>query len=215
MRNKLCEYCGNEFMPHRKTNRFCSYACVKAAKGHYGGRYSAGLRCECCGRTFAATGKDVRRGRKYCSNECRYYAKGSVEKRGCAICGKKFSVPLSFPHKACSDECQAILRSQSISGEGNPAWRGGISDQGYPPEWGENLKEQIRSRANRLCALCQGQETDIKHSVHHIDGDKDNVCSANLIALCQSCHAKVHMSGLFNFWAGVLKADVMYRVAYI
>lgn len=72
MRN--CEFCGQEFMPYKKTQKFCSRACSEA------GRKSRTKRCITCGKEFECENAIS----KYCSDECgaiyRRIARGLVEK---------------------------------------------------------------------------------------------------------------------------------------
>jgi hypothetical protein len=72
-------------------------------------------------------------------------------------------------------------------------WKGGISLLPYGSEFNETLKEQIRSRDNYVCHICgKHQEGKRKFTVHHIDYNKKNNDSSNLVTLCISCHAKTN-----------------------
>ena len=85
-----------------------------------------------------------------------------------------------------------------LAGENNPNWRGGICREPYGFEFDEFLKEQIRQRDDYICQLCgisQDEHVELiddKLSVHHIDYDKTNNVSSNLISLCKSCHSKTN-----------------------
>ncbi len=82
--------------------------------------------------------------------------------------------------------------SAALLGCKNPAWRGGISCLPYTWVFNETLKSKIRERDAHTCQFCKIPETDCGQAldVHHIDYDKTNSESANLIALCHSCHSK-------------------------
>ena len=73
-----------------------------------------------------------------------------------------------------------------------------ISEQKYPFEWGEELKDLIRKRDNYICQECgihQDELSDKWHKkldVHHIDYKKDNCNPDNLISLCRSCHVQTN-----------------------
>jgi len=81
------------------------------------------------------------------------------------------------------------------AGEKNPNWRGGISGKPYSFNFISELREKIRERDNYQCQICAKKEEsligyDRKLPVHHIDYDKTNDNSENLITLCHSCHSK-------------------------
>ena len=64
-------------------------------------------------------------------------------------------------------------------------WQGGISRLPYNTErWNNDLKESIRQHDNHQCQFCGIKENGKKHSVHHIDYDKQNCNKENLITLC-------------------------------
>ncbi len=94
----------------------------------------------------------------------------------------------------------AEIRDPHRSGKDNPSWRGGVSNAPYPFEFCESLKEFIRSRDGYACQLCDatGEGTGKKLPVHHIDYDKSNLDSSNLITLCNSCNSRVNFSR--KFW---------------
>jgi len=87
---------------------------------------------------------------------------------------------------------------EKISGEKGYNWRGGISFEEYSTAWTEALKESIRKRDKYSCQLCGKKQEDLleklqkKLAVHHIDYDKKNLNTENLISLCRSCHGKTN-----------------------
>ena len=62
----------------------------------------------------------------------------------------------------------------------------------YPLEFNNSLRKRIRDRDNHTCKECNITEDELgyKLSVHHIDYNKQNSKSENLISLCRSCHSK-------------------------
>ena len=73
-------------------------------------------------------------------------------------------------------------------GKNNPNWNNGSSFKPYSIDWTITLKKAIRERDKYTCQIC-GKEG---FSVHHIDYNKKNCNSDNLIILCSSCHTKTN-----------------------
>ncbi|KKL78560.1 hypothetical protein LCGC14_2023630 [marine sediment metagenome] len=77
--------------------------------------------------------------------------------------------------------------------EKNPLWLGGISFLPYTSEWTPTFRHQIKEGDSFTCQLCFVTPEDIKElHVHHIDYDKTNNRTDNLISLCHSCHSKTN-----------------------
>ena len=78
----------------------------------------------------------------------------------------------------------------------NHNWKGGYSIGDYPQEFNDKLKESIRIRDSHICQNCgKTQELQLKEinmilSIHHIDYNKKNNDTDNLITLCLSCYAR-------------------------
>ena len=79
-----------------------------------------------------------------------------------------------------------------ISGEKCHFWKGGISFKPYALDWTETLKRSIRERDHYICQLCEELQSDRAFDVHHIDYNKNNSNSDNLITLCHKCHLKTN-----------------------
>lgn len=60
----------------------------------------------------------------------------------------------------------------------------------YPPEFSYELRLQIRRRDKFKCQICGVHQKGL--SVHHIDCNKFNNQTSNLVSLCRSCHLAVH-----------------------
>lgn len=75
------------------------------------------------------------------------------------------------------------------------AWQGGKSFEPYSVDWTKDLKRAIRKRDKYTCQIC-GIEPAI--FVHHIDYNKKNCSSNNLITLCPSCHSKTNYNR--DYW---------------
>jgi hypothetical protein len=76
-------------------------------------------------------------------------------------------------------------------------WRGGIWFEPYPQDWTKTLKQSIRQRDNYTCQIC-GKEPAI--IVHHIDYNKKNCDTKNLIVVCSPCHSKTNFNR--KYWVG-------------
>jgi len=91
-------------------------------------------------------------------------------------------------------EEERLKHSIAMSGENNHFWIHGKSSEPYHPEFNQLLKRQIRERDNIICQVCQCGEEPLGRAldIHHIDYDKNNNNSDNLIGLCHSCHPQTN-----------------------
>jgi hypothetical protein len=76
-------------------------------------------------------------------------------------------------------------------------WQGGKSFEKYTVDWTETLKISIRERDKYTCRICGKHQGDKAFIVHHIDYNKKNCNSDNLITLCASCHSKTNTKRIF------------------
>ena len=90
--------------------------------------------------------------------------------------------------------------SEGIKLEKNPNWKGGISFEPYSIDWTETLKRAIRERDKYICQLCKGYG----NVVHHIDYNKKNCNTNNLICLCVRCNSKVNFNR--RYWKDVCES---------
>lgn len=81
-------------------------------------------------------------------------------------------------------------------GKLNANWRGGLSFEPYGLEFSKELKEQVRKQDNYQCQECNFSQEQLgyKLSVHHIDYNKKNNSSDNLISLCKNCHSQTNFN---------------------
>lgn len=100
-----------------------------------------------------------------------------------------------------SDETkQKISKANTgkLTGEKNPAWKGGISFEPYCPKWTEEFRNRIRAFFGYRCALCglpQEWNNDAKLSCHHVEYNKMACCDgepAHFAALCKKCHIRTN-----------------------
>lgn len=140
-----------------------------------------------------------------------------------SMLGKKHSeetkrkMSLSQIGREVTKECREKLRLanlgkkhspefiEKISGEKSRFWKGGISFEPYGLEFNEQLKEQIRKRDQYRCQECMHHQNELfqnttigmrpcKLSIHHIDFNKKNNATNNLISLCKPCHAQTQFN---------------------
>ena len=141
--------------------------------------------CVYCGKRLAGNKK------KYCNNtcKCKYFYKTHKEQENkrstkwiqshykprvnnsCKLCGTKCG-----RKKYCSDKCKPL--------------------QIRIPQ--EHIKEYMTwgNRFNSECNVCE--KTFFLLHIHHKDGNHSNNNKENLIAVCSSCHKKIHTPSLRN-----------------
>jgi len=105
----------------------------------------------------------------------------------------KLKISLALSGKKHSEE-RRIKNSLAKQGDKHPSWMGGKSFEPYGIEFNNELRVLIRERDNFTCQECGFTEEQLgyKLCVHHIDYNKKNNESDNLICLCRSCHAQTN-----------------------
>lgn len=76
-----------------------------------------------------------------------------------------------------------------------------INYRDYPENW-KWLSKQIIKREGNRCYFCRSKnggkqiitKSKVVLTVHHIDGNKQNSETLNLIALCQRCHLRLDLA---------------------
>jgi hypothetical protein len=84
-------------------------------------------------------------------------------------------------------------RGATVSGAGNPAWKGGGDYWGFTKELTDSIRERDKFTCQKCGRVYSGGKT---WSVHHKDFDTKNNAESNLITLCTSCHRKIHKENL-------------------
>jgi hypothetical protein len=110
-------------------------------------------------------------------------------------------------------------------GQKNGNWINGSSLEEYGSKWDNKLREQIRHRDGFRCQLCfRHQKDEVKDflgrqyllCVHHIDYNKKNCDSDNLICLCRGCHSstthKLNRSYWIDFFRFYYSRNVEYEI---
>lgn len=179
--------------------------------------------CDYCGTEFAVNSyTENTQEHFFCSTEC--YSKWCSETRTgsnnpnwrggpvvlqCDQCNQDFEIARSALtiqlergqiHFFCSRDCMAEHRSIHYQGKDSPTWQGGISLEPYGDGFDDNLRRSIRERDGFECQLCGRSQKENRQlynrrlPVHHIDYDKENHSSENLITLCSVCHPKTNIN---------------------
>jgi len=81
-----------------------------------------------------------------------------------------------------------------------PNWNNGSSFEPYSPEFNKPLKQSILERDNYTCQNPNCEELHDKLHIHHIDYNKKNNNSENLIVLGDSCHSKTSGKNNRQYW---------------
>lgn len=92
-----------------------------------------------------------------------------------------------------------------------PAWRGGLSFEPYGLEFDDRLREQIRKRDDFVCQECEKTQKELKRllGIHHIDYNKQNNSTFNLISLCPKCHMKTNFNR--KHWTAYFKMKIFLK----
>ncbi len=80
------------------------------------------------------------------------------------------------------------------SGSNHPNWRGGVSFEPYSLEFNRNLKQSVKERDDNKCQNPGCWEINKELVIHHIDYNKRNCDTANLITLCRSCNSRANIN---------------------
>jgi hypothetical protein len=109
----------------------------------------------------------------------------------------------------CSRNCFGLWQSKNRIGKNHPNYICGEGNYPYPLKFAEELKQQIRKRDNHECQNCGMTEEEhlIVYGrvlpIHHIDYNKQNCNSKNLISLCDSCNSRANFNR--NYWIELYK----------
>ncbi len=107
-----------------------------------------------------------------------------------------------FYGKKHTEETRQLMKKNHVnfSGENNPNWQGGSSFEPYGIEFNKEKKQQVLERDNYTCQCPDCENISIKLDIHHIDYDKNNNISENLITLCAICHTKTNGKNKRQYW---------------
>lgn len=147
--------------------------------------------CDTCGKTFKKKLANIKASKKhYCCKDCQN--KGQITRIACNCdkCGKPITVLASVvkkskhKHNFCSKSCACSFNNTAFrSSTNNPNWKGS-----------DYIKVAFLAY-NPVCSICSFDNRDAL-GVHHIDTNRDNNDTDNLIILCANCHRIVHKDHL-------------------
>lgn len=101
----------------------------------------------------------------------------------------KKQISQSRKGKCCGPENHMYRKSGPLS----PVWNGGTKL--YASDWGPKVKQKVFERDGYVCQNCESKENLVPH---HIDYDKMNCDSTNLITVCSRCNLKAN--GNRDYW---------------
>ena len=203
-----CGYCGEEFLGRYADSKYCDARCAYQENENL--MNQKGEKHPCFGRQY--TEEEKRRAivplRKYMENndhpmlgvhhtedaKLKIAEKAIGNKRWL---GKKHTKETkrkisefrkANPHPESVRKKQAI----TITGSGNPNWKGGQSKLPYCPTWTDTFKKDIKDRDGWECQnpLCETPNEIL--CVHHINYKKMDCDFENLITLCNICNSKAN-----------------------
>jgi hypothetical protein len=205
-----CKICNKKLST--KYSKYCRTHFHQKYRGKNHPSWKGGLpTCEICGKILSRYGckrceKCMNIGRKLSKktklkiSKKLLYNKNAFKnkKPNCQICGEKVSTWVKKT-KWCL-KCFHIY----IRGKIHWNYRTGQSKLPYPFEFTQQLKAKIRKRDNYTCQKCGIKEKNyykkVKQqlAIHHIDYNKFNLHSKNLISLCKNCNSEVNFNR--DYW---------------
>ena len=179
--------------------------------------------CVVCGKVFSVPPTREKTA-KACSHKCAISVRAkSIERKitvVCEHCKLPFKIPRSHKNRRvyCSTDCMLVadryrkLRSDRISGYGNPRWTGGEAKHKDGYVYKRAQQHPFRSNGyvlkHRLVMEEALKEKDPTHRflveingemylnpalvVHHIDGDRRNNRVRNLLICTPQTHRRIH-----------------------
>lgn len=117
-------------------------------------------------------------------------------------------------HFFCNRKCLGAWQSKHQRGSNNSRWKGGISKEPYCHIWNTAFKNEIRERDNNICQFCGATKNclgnkEIAMAVHHVDYNKKNCGSENLITLCTLCNSRANKNR--DWWGSWFKAKMLHN----
>lgn len=193
--------------PRNLKRTFCSYKCAgehqRGANNHQWRGVKETRQCINCNKDFVVKNTSRKSTARYCSIQCRTIHYDMTEHPSdhkvwdkCKHCEKIIKITNRKIGKRnfCSQDCANKAHSFWIKGKNNGRYVHGDHAVPYPSGWTKTYKQQIRERDHHQCKVCLLKQEDhnVLLHVHHIDYNKNNINTDNLITLCKYCHGKMH-----------------------
>ena len=127
-------------------------------------------------------------------------------------CGKEKTIAGCDLKSGHTKSCGCYNLEQHM-GQNHHRYSNGSSLEKYPLEFNNKLRVSIRNRDYHKCQFpgCIYDDTreNLKLSVHHIDGDKNNCQEWNLVSLCINHHMKIESTnpGLWQHYFYNITSD--------
>jgi hypothetical protein len=198
-KNRICLYCGNEFLTKHQDGKFCCREhqatwMHENIKGEKHPQFtSVKIKCKYCSEEIVVQPSQLKNKHgNFCSKECHhkwtsenlqgesspYYNR---KKLNCIICGKEFTITKHWEKlgrtKYCSQECYWKDLPNLIGGDKHPNWTGGPKD--YCEKWNADFRKRIRAFFNYICINCGTRQKKKLLHCHHVYYDKKACCSLN------------------------------------
>lgn len=206
---KQCKKCKQQFIATfaKREQEFCGRACQSSSITRTDSRFTK--YCTVCEKQFKTYDKNAR----HCSKKCTYTT-SSISRRGknnpawksyeeldsaiCQRCNNEFKYSRNGMAKGrikafCSKECRLGVDTRKVRINTKE-----IIEQ-YPRKF-RDIRPKIKNRDNNCCSFC-GFNKNLE--VHHIDYNKKNNESNNLLTLCKRCHTFTHYCR--NFWKMIIQ----------
>lgn len=198
-----CPVCGKIFEDRPLVPRtHCSRECAHAAKHATAKRIE--VICEYCAKPFMTpdpSGWSRHIIPRYCSHSCsgkaNAVAQGQAVRekivRLCIHCGARFT-RLARPGRKylyCSRRCFWAHHR----GSNHTFWQGG-THRDYGPNWKEQRTSALERDAYHCCHCGSDDRPCVHHIVPRVEFDQDWTLMnelSNLVTLCPTCHANLHL----------------------
>ena len=87
----------------------------------------------------------------------------------------------------------------NFKGENHPRWNDDADARYTPLFFDRFYRRKILNRDNYECQFKECSDGSIRLCIHHLDYNKSNDSEYNLIAVCASCHKKIHNLYIVGF----------------
>jgi hypothetical protein len=153
--------------------------------------------CKICGKEFLGNVSRIGKS-NFCSIKCcTIYQRRNIQKRNCIICNKSFFIKAYQAKKGvgkfCSPQCHGKWKSQNLTGENSPAWKGGIDSINHRIRMSIEYRlwrEAVFARDGWTCQKCKqiGGQLNAHHIKSFSKFPELRFAIDNGQTLCQDCH---------------------------